>query len=369
MLRTSRGVVLGVCLVVLNGGCGGDDWTLNSPPPSLCEQWNADIVLTTVMGDSFQNATVENVTACLEAGADVNARNVSGRTPLHWVARYNNNPAVIEALLKAGAGVMARDTFEETALHDAARKNKNPAVIETLLKAGADVMARDTFEGTPLHDAARSNKNLAVIEALLKAGADVNARNYEDETPLHRAAIPSKNDEVVSALLVAGADPYARDNKGNFAFDSSGLIRRFRESGVYHLRRPAEFQAQSTNRISDYGAVSDPKEAKGTEPSEWDGVYRVGSGVTPPTVLIRYKPVYSEEAKKARIEGVVVLSAIVRKDGTIEVLKVVRSLDGGLDENAVRAIKQWKFRPGMKDGIPVDVALNVEVNFSLISTH
>ena len=95
------------------------------------------------------------------------------------------------------------------------------------------------------------------------------------------------------------------------------------------------------------------------------GVYRVGGGVTPPTVMSRFEPVYSEEARKAKYQGVVVLSAIVRKDGTIEILKVIRSLGLGLDENAINALKKWKFRPGMKGGKPVDVALNIEVNFSL----
>ena len=73
----------------------------------------------------------------------------------------------------------------------------------------------------------------------------------------------------------------------------------------------------------------------------------------------------AQEARKAKYQGVVVLSAIVRKDGTIEILKVVRGLGLGLDENAIQALKQWKFRPGMKNGVPVDVALNIEVNFSL----
>jgi protein TonB len=95
------------------------------------------------------------------------------------------------------------------------------------------------------------------------------------------------------------------------------------------------------------------------------GVYRVGGGVTPPTVLYRVEPTYSEEARKAKYQGVVVLSAIVRKDGTIEILKVVRGLGLGLDENAISALRQWRFRPGMRNGVPVDVALNIEVNFSL----
>ena len=95
------------------------------------------------------------------------------------------------------------------------------------------------------------------------------------------------------------------------------------------------------------------------------GVFRVGGGVSAPSIVYRVEPTYSEEARKAKYQGVVVLSAIVRKDGTIEILKVVRGLGLGLDENAIQALKQWKFRPGMKNGVAVDVALNIEVNFSL----
>lgn len=95
------------------------------------------------------------------------------------------------------------------------------------------------------------------------------------------------------------------------------------------------------------------------------GVYRVGGGVSAPVVIFRVEPLYSEEARKVKHQGVVVLWAIVRKDGSLEVLKLVRGLGLGLDESAINALKQWKFRPGMKDGVPVDVALNVEVSFTL----
>jgi protein TonB len=95
------------------------------------------------------------------------------------------------------------------------------------------------------------------------------------------------------------------------------------------------------------------------------GVFRVGGGVSPPTVVSRVEPQYSEEARKARYQGTVVLEAIVRRDGTVDILRVVRSLGFGLDENAIQALKQWHFRPGMRAGVPVDVALNIEVNFNL----
>jgi protein TonB len=95
------------------------------------------------------------------------------------------------------------------------------------------------------------------------------------------------------------------------------------------------------------------------------GVFRVGGGVSPPTVVSRVEPQYSEEARKARYQGTVVLEAIVRRDGTVDIQRVVRSLGFGLDENAIQALKQWRFRPGMRNGVAVDVSLNIEVNFNL----
>jgi len=95
------------------------------------------------------------------------------------------------------------------------------------------------------------------------------------------------------------------------------------------------------------------------------GVFRVAGGVLPPSVISRVEPQYSDEARQARIQGSVTLEAIVRKDGTVEILRVVQSLDPTLDQNAIEALQQWRFRPGMKDGQPVDVALNIVVNFNL----
>jgi len=95
------------------------------------------------------------------------------------------------------------------------------------------------------------------------------------------------------------------------------------------------------------------------------GVFRVGGGISAPVILHRVDPQYSEEARKARYQGTVVLEAIVRRDGTVDILRVVRSLGFGLDENAITALKQWRFRPGLRNGSPVDVSINIEVNFNL----
>ena len=96
------------------------------------------------------------------------------------------------------------------------------------------------------------------------------------------------------------------------------------------------------------------------------GVYRVGGGVTAPVVLLKVDPEYSEEARKAKYQGTVLLYIEVNADGRASNIRVVRSLGSGLDEKAIEAVKRWKFSPGKKDGKPVLVAATVEVNFRLL---
>ena len=95
------------------------------------------------------------------------------------------------------------------------------------------------------------------------------------------------------------------------------------------------------------------------------GVFRVGGGVSAPKVTYQPDPEYSEEARKAKYQGVCVLSLIVGPDGKPRDVKVARSLGLGLDEKAIEAVNQWKFEAAQKDGKPVAVAINVEVTFRL----
>jgi len=95
------------------------------------------------------------------------------------------------------------------------------------------------------------------------------------------------------------------------------------------------------------------------------GVYRVGGGITAPRPLYQPDPEYTEEARKAKFQGIVVLWLIVTPDGRTKDIRISRSLGMGLDQKAVEAVRQWKFDPAKKDGVPVAVQLNVEVNFRL----
>lgn len=95
------------------------------------------------------------------------------------------------------------------------------------------------------------------------------------------------------------------------------------------------------------------------------GVFRVGGGVSAPRPVYSPDPEYSEEARKAKYQGVVVLYVVVDPNGRARDIRVQRSLGLGLDEKAIEAVRTWRFEPARKDGQPVPVAVNIEVNFSL----
>ena len=97
------------------------------------------------------------------------------------------------------------------------------------------------------------------------------------------------------------------------------------------------------------------------------GIYRPGNGVETPQLLREVKPRYTAEAMRAKVQGTVMVEAVVLPDGTVGDVKVVRSIDRnfGLDEEAVKAAKQWRFRPGTRFGEPVAVLVTIELSFAL----
>jgi TonB family protein len=94
-------------------------------------------------------------------------------------------------------------------------------------------------------------------------------------------------------------------------------------------------------------------------------VIKVGPGVVPPKPQYMPEPEYTPDAQKAKKTGIVLLQVIVTPDGHVRNARVVRSLDSGLDQKAVAAVRQWRFQPALKDGKPVAVLVNIEVAFNL----
>lgn len=96
------------------------------------------------------------------------------------------------------------------------------------------------------------------------------------------------------------------------------------------------------------------------------GAFRIGGGVSAPTVIYQVEPEYSEEARKAKYAGKVMLAIVVDEEGLPRDIRVVRGVGLGLDEKAIEAVSKWRFNPGMKEGKPVPVQATIEVTFRLL---
>jgi len=113
------------------------------------------------------------------------------------------------------------------------------------------------------------------------------------------------------------------------------------------------------------GVGSGPGVGEGRGGGIGGGVFRIGGGVSAPKATYAPDPEYSEEARKAKYQGTVVLSLIVGADGVPRDIRVARSVGLGLDEKAIETVKTWKFDPGTKDGKPVATYATIEVAFHL----
>jgi protein TonB len=92
-----------------------------------------------------------------------------------------------------------------------------------------------------------------------------------------------------------------------------------------------------------------------------------GGNLTPPELIRQLRPNYTSAALQARLRGIVVMDVVVQADGSVGDVKIVRSLDPiyGLDQEAIKAVRQWRFRPGSRAGKPVPMLVTVEMVFEL----
>ena len=104
----------------------------------------------------------------------------------------------------------------------------------------------------------------------------------------------------------------------------------------------------------------------GTGGGAGGGVFRTGGDVSSPVLISKVEPEYSEEARRAKYSGSVLLSVVVDEHGIPTNIHVVRPLGLGLDERAVEAVQHWRFRPGIRNGKPVRVQATIEVSFRLL---
>jgi len=129
--------------------------------------------------------------------------------------------------------------------------------------------------------------------------------------------------------------------------------------------------ASATSRGSGTGTGAGPGRGSGLGPGSGGGfgggVYNIGNGVVSPIPIYQPKPKYTADAMRAKVQGTVVMSAVVLADGSVTDVKITRSLDQsfGLDEEAMRTARTWKFRPGTLKGEPVAVRIQIELDFNL----
>lgn len=210
--------------------------------------------------DFFSTATEDEVRLCIDAGANIAARDDEGATPLHYAASLGTEGMIVAllaagahlhavtsedartplhwavlhgmventvTLLESGASVETRTLHGLTPLHDAVRGRDAKLKVAALMAAGADVEARAANGWTPLHEAGAAGTPQAseAISVLLAAGAEIDSRTTRGETPLHVAAREGMS-HTADALLTGGADPNARDRNGwiplHLAAKSSG---------------------------------------------------------------------------------------------------------------------------------------------------
>ena len=129
--------------------------------------------------------------------------------------------------------------------------------------------------------------------------------------------------------------------------------------------------ASATSRGSGTGTGAGPGRGSGLGPGSGGGfgggVYNIGNGVVSPFPIYQPKPKYTADAMRAKVQGTVVMSAVVLPDGSVTDVKITRSLDQsfGLDEEAMRTARTWRFRPGTLKGEPVAVRIQIELDFNL----
>jgi TonB family protein len=106
---------------------------------------------------------------------------------------------------------------------------------------------------------------------------------------------------------------------------------------------------------------------QGTGGGTGGGIYQPGNGVTLPRILREVRPAYTSDAMRAKVQGTVLLQCVVRPDGSVSDIQVLRSLDSvfGLDQEAIKAARQWRFAPGTRMGQAVPVQITIELTFTL----
>jgi TonB family protein len=163
---------------------------------------------------------------------------------------------------------------------------------------------------------------------------------------------PQPMPQVVAPVVASAADPR----------DRAGVLESTAEADS---NGPGSGGGAGTGQGTGIGEGEGSGIGPGSGGGTGGGPYRPGSGITPPSLLREVKPDYTDEARRRGTEGDVVLEIVVRRDGSVGEITIVQGLGSGLDQRAVSAVRQWRFSPARRHGTPVDVVVEVAVEFKL----
>jgi len=182
-------------------------------------------------------------------------------------------------------------------------------------------------------------------------------RRPSPPAPVTASSLPAVADVPSIPSLVLDAQPLASGFFNQTGLPAGGVL-----SGP--STGPGSGGGVGTGSGTGIGPGRGPGLGPGAGGGTGGGVYRTGGPVSAPRVVTEVRPKYTSEAMTRKIQGTVLLEAIVTRDGNASRIRVVRSLDaGGLDQEAVAAVAQWRFEPGRLGAAPVDVLVTIDVGF------
>lgn len=170
-----------------------------------------DIKAPVCFGLNWEKTSLDSVKKIITS---FQTKDKEGNTPLHFAARNNPHPEIIEYLIAHGFNVNSRGTKAASPLHLSVAHNLNIEVSKSLISNGALVNSKDKNKISPLHWAARNSSKPELITYLIEQGANIHAKSINGVTPLFWAADSNTNPEVIKALIVQGADINAHSNFG-----------------------------------------------------------------------------------------------------------------------------------------------------------
>ncbi|HXH40731.1 MAG TPA: energy transducer TonB [Thermoanaerobaculia bacterium] len=219
-----------------------------------------------------------------------------------------------------------------------------------------------------------------ILILLLTSAVAVHAASYEARSPLHAIAfdvVPVSDFDLRFDMTITDvatghvlAAPHLAVKRGHVPAETQIVLRdlvirvRVGEMGG-RLVANADFQQGES--VIDSIQTSWSTGPRTVVVADHDGPLRVGGDVKAPVVVNRVEPLYTDEARRAGISGIVILEVVIDRNGVVTKADVLKPLPFGLDQAAVDAVKQWKFRPGTLNGVPVDVIFNLTMNFNHMS--